>query len=216
MVRLLSIGIDCLSALFFLIPALFILNNILLKQHSFGKNIMSFIFALYSMAVFSAVGIPAFDTLCIDLKFNFIPIMDIINSPIEYVKNTVLNIVLFLPMGFLLPVIWREYRSIKRTVFMGLMTSIIIEILQIFTFRLTDIDDLITNTFGTILGYYFGKIFSFKLPFNISEDTKGISIIYEPVIILAIVFLIGFLLKPMASNEIWKILLSSSLWESIK
>jgi glycopeptide antibiotics resistance protein len=216
MVRLLAIGIECLSALVFLVPAMVILNTIFLKQHSLGKNMMSFIFALYSMAIFSAVGLPALDTICIDFKFNIIPIIDILNDPIAYIKNTVLNIILFIPMGFLLPVIWREYRSMKRTVFMGFAISIMIECMQIFTFRLTDIDDLITNILGTILGYYLGKKFSCKLSSKLSEDTRGIPMIYEPVIILLIVFLIGFLLKPVVSNKIWEALLSSSLWESIE
>ena len=119
-------------------------------------------------------------------------------------------------MGFLLPAIWKEYRPIKKTIFMGLLVSVIIELLQIFTFRLTDIDDLITNTLGTFLGYYCGKMFSFKLPFKTSANDENISTKCEPVIILIIIFLIAFFLKPLVSNEIWDVVLSSSLWESIK
>ena len=133
MVRLLSIGIECFSS-------------------------MVFIFAFYSMAVFSAVGIPTAYTLRVEFSFNLIPLIDISSSPVEYIKNTILNILLFIPMGFLLPAIWKEYRPIKKTVLMGLSVSVIIELLQIFTFRLTDIDDLITNTLGTFLGYYCGKM----------------------------------------------------------
>lgn len=80
----------------------------------------------------------------------------------------------------------------------------------------TDIDDLITNTLGTFLGYYIGKTFSFKLPLKISADTKDISGKYEPVMILTITFLIGFFLTPLVSNKIWDIVLSGPLWENIK
>ena len=157
-----------------------------------------------------------FAVLRVDLSFNLIPLIDIFASPVEYITNTILNILLFIPMGFLLPAIWKAYRPIKKTVLMGLLISVIIELLQIFTFRLTDIDDLITNTLGTFLGYYCGKMFSFKLPFKMSTNDENISTKYELMIILVTIFLIAFFLKPLVSNEIWDIVLSSPLWEKIK
>lgn len=216
MVRLLSVAIECLSSVIFMIPAMIILQYVLLKQYNFKKFMMVLIFAFYLMAVFSVVGIPTVSTARVDFSFNLIPLIDIVNSPVEYIKNTILNIILFMPMGFLLPVIWKEYRSAKETIIIGLTVSIIIEMLQIFTFRLTDIDDLITNTLGTFLGYYIGKTFSFKMPLKISADTKDISGKYEPVMILTITFLIGFFLKPLVSNKIWDVVLSGPLWENIK
>ena len=39
---------------------------------------------------------------------------------------------------------------------------------------------------------------------------------YEPVIILIIVLLVKFFLKPLLSDTIWDIVLSGQLWESIK
>jgi len=216
MVRLLSVGIECFSSMIFIVPAIIILQYTVFKQRNFHKAFMVFIFAAYSMAVFSIVGIPTLYTLRIDFTFNFIPLIDIVNNPVEYIRNTILNIILFMPMGFLLPVIWKEYRSVKKTILTGLAVSITIELLQIFTFRFTDIDDIITNTLGTFFGYYLGKIFSFKLPWKIWADTENISAKYEPVIILVTVFFIAFFLKPLVSNELWNAVLSGSLWESIK
>lgn len=221
MIRLLAILIDCFSALVFIVPAVIVLQYVFFKQHSLSKAIMVFIFAFYAMAVFTAVGIPTVNRLMINLRFNLIPIIDIADNPSGYIKNTILNIILFMPLGFLLPIIWEEYRPMKKTVFMGLALSIIIEVLQIFTFRLTDIDDLITNTLGTILGYYISKILSFKMPLigHIDDKdsyTKSIYADYEPIIILTTVFLIGFFLKTFVSDTIWNIVLSSPLWEQIK
>ncbi len=215
MVRLLSAGIDCFSSVIFILPAVLLLQPVY-KRQNMAKFFMVLIFALYSMAVFSLVGIPAITTLRVDFKFNLIPLIDIFNSPVEYIKNTILNVLLFMPMGFLLPVIWKDYRSIRKTVFTGLAVSIMIELLQIFTFRLTDIDDLITNTFGTFLGYECGKLFSFRLPWKIRRNHKNTSVKYKPVVILAVVLLIAFFLKPLVSNAVWTVVLSSPLWESIK
>lgn len=216
MIRLLSTGIECFSSMIFIIPVIITLQYALFKQHNFNKFIAVLIFGFYLMAVFSVTGIPTVYTLNLDFGFNLIPLIDITNSPTAYIINTVLNIILFIPMGFLLPSIWKEYRSVKKTVFMGFALSVTIEVLQIFTFRLTDIDDLITNTIGTVLGYYIGKMFSFRMPLKISTNNKDTSMKYEPVIVLAVIFLISFFLKPFVSNTIWDILLSSQLWENIK
>lgn len=215
MIRLLSIGIDCISSIIFVIPVVAILQYAIFRQRNFNQFIAILIFALYSIAVFSIVGVPTVGTFKINLNLNLIPLVDIVNSPLEYTKNTILNIILFIPLGFLVPAIWKNYRSIKTIFFMGLAISISIEILQLFTFRLTDIDDLITNTTGTVIGYYIGKRFSFELPLKL-DDNKANLVRYEPFIILAVMLLIGVFLKPIVSNGIWDIVLSSSWWEKIK
>lgn len=215
MLRFLSIGIDCISSIIFVIPAIIILRYLILRQRNFNQFIAILIFALYSIAVFSVVGVPAVGTFKVDFGFNFIPLIDIVNSPLEYTKNTILNIILFIPLGFFVPTIWKNYRSIKTMFFMGLALSVCIEILQVFTFRLTDIDNLITNTIGTVIGYYIGKSCSFKLPLKF-VDNKEYVIQYEPIIILAVMLLIGVFLKPIVSSGIWDIILSSAWWEKIK
>lgn len=215
MVRLLSIGIECLSSIIFILPAMVILRYTLWKPYGFGKRFMVFLFAIYAIAVFSAVGMPTAYDLQVNFNFHLIPLIDIFHGSMEYVRNTILNVLLFMPMGFLLPVIWQEYHSAKKTVWMGLAVSTIIELSQIFTFRLTDIDDLLTNTLGTFLGYYCGKKIMFKLPV-VSINTKDASIKHEAVLVLGAVFLIAFFLKPLVSNAVWDLVLSGPLWESVK
>ncbi len=212
---LLSIGIECFSSIVFVIPVVIISQYALYKQCNLGKMFMVFVFAVYLMAIFLVTGIPTIYTINVNFDFNFIPLIDIFNSPNEYIRNTMLNVILFIPMGFLLPVIWEKYHSVKKTVFMGFAISVIIELLQIFTFRLTDIDDLITNTLGTFLGYYCGKRFSFKLPLKISSKVENVSMKCEPVIILIAAFLIAIFFQPLVSNKIWNIVLSSPLLESL-
>ena len=215
MIRLLSIGIDYISSIIFVVPVVIILRYAIFRQRNLNQFIAILIFALYSTAVFSFVGIPTVGTFKVDFGVNLIPLIDIVNSPLDYIKNTILNIILFVPIGFLVPAIWKNYRSIKTMFFMGLALSVSIEILQIFTFRLTDIDDLITNTAGTIIGYELSKKFSFKLPLKL-DDNKKYLIRYEPVIILAVMLLIEVFLKPIVSSSMWDFVLSSSWWEKIK
>ena len=212
MVRLLSIGIDTVSAIIVLLPAILILRYTVFKQYSFKKVILVFVYSVYLSAVFSAVGIPTINGLIVDLEFNFVPLIDIINSPVSYLKNTILNILLFVPLGFLLPTVWNEYRSTQKTLFTGLGISLIIEILQMFTFRLTDVDDLITNTVGTILGYYLYSRFSEMLHLKLPESNNK----YEPFIIFVIILLIMFSIQPLIYGVMWEYILSTQMWESIR
>ena len=59
---------------------------------------------------------------------------------------------------------------------------------EIFTFRLTDVDDLITNTVGAFLGYYLYSRFSENM----------------------------FSIQPLISDVMWGYVLSSKIWESIR
>lgn len=217
MVRLFIIGVDCFPIWILVIPVIAVLQYFVFKQRGFGKFLMALVFAFYLIGVFFVTGIPTFDSLRIELHFQWIPLIDIVNDPVGYLKNTVLNIILFIPMGFLLPALWKEYRSFKATLFSGFAASLLIEILQIFTFRLTDIDDLITNTLGTAAGYYFWKMAAKRIVKKPSEgyETNKISGIYEPIIILAVMFLIHFFLKPLVLNAVWDLILSSSWWERV-
>ena len=63
MVRLLSICIDTVSTAVVLLPVMVILYCTLFRQHRLKKAIFVLIFAAYLSAVFTAVGIPAINTL---------------------------------------------------------------------------------------------------------------------------------------------------------
>ncbi|KXY39992.1 hypothetical protein AT257_06795 [Bacillus cereus] len=69
-----------------------------------------------------------------------------------------LNIVLFMPLGFLLPTIWPQFRKMKNTVCAGFLFSLAIELNQLLNNRITDIDDLFTNTLGAIVGYVIYRV----------------------------------------------------------
>ncbi|ALS30176.1 VanZ-like protein [Paenibacillus sp. 32O-W] len=74
-------------------------------------------------------------------------------------RNLVGNILLFVPFGFLIPIIFlstQKKPGIEATavIILGLLTTLTIEILQRFVaLRIFDIDDIILNTIGVIIGY---------------------------------------------------------------
>lgn len=66
----------------------------------------------------------------------------------------IFNIVLFSPLGMLLPILQRWFRKVHRTVGFGFLFSMTIELGQRLTQRgLCELDDLFNNTLGVLLGY---------------------------------------------------------------
>ena len=85
---------------------------------------------------------------------------------------------LLLPFGLLLPMLWEKFENIRNTLFISFIFSFSIEILQLLSYyignigRSFDIDDIILNTFGAWLGYIFYKRIVIKL--NNKQLLKGI------------------------------------------
>ena len=121
------------------------------KTLSRSRFLWASLFTLYLCAMFDRVGIPAIQYCTWHPAVNLMPFTD--EKNLRFFLQVGLNAVLFLPFGFLLPVLWRKCRSWKSTVAAGFLTSLGIEILQLFCYRATDVDDLIMNTLGTFLGY---------------------------------------------------------------
>lgn len=62
------------------------------------------------------------------------------------------NILLFLPYGFFLPLLWRRYRHPLHLLLMCLLLPLAIEGSQLFIHRMTDVDDVLLNCLGGLLG----------------------------------------------------------------
>jgi glycopeptide antibiotics resistance protein len=69
-----------------------------------------------------------------------------------FVINIVSNIILFIPWGFGLPLLWKKNQRLPRLLLLCLSLTVIIEIIQLFIKRNTDIDDVILNFIGGVIG----------------------------------------------------------------
>ena len=69
--------------------------------------------------------------------------------------NLVTNLLLFSPMGFFIPLLFKNrITNIKQFIILIIILSLFVEILQFITYRgSTDIDDIILNTMGAIIVY---------------------------------------------------------------
>ena len=192
--------VDMLPAMILLIPAYWILN--ILYFHNTAKSIYCCLFSCYLAVVYVLVGMPTVAYLRPELNLNLIPILGMVNDW----KNSVLNVCLFIPMGLALPIGWKRFRKRHHTICFGFCISLGIELLQMLTFRATDVNDVITNTLGTYLGYRVATVIMEKNPAigNIVRDEKT----HELFVILGILLGIMFFLYPFVSAALWDWLLA--------
>jgi len=101
-----------------------------------------------------------------------------------------------IPLGFLLPAIWPEFRFLKKVMLAGFLFSLTIEALQLFTLRFSTTGDLITNTLGAIIGYFIFLTLS-RLFGRVKKDNEQIvsrvmryeAIVYIALSLIGVVFL---------------------------
>lgn len=185
--------------------------NIILKRSSRNSQgkvrvehyLFGYLFMLYLViSLKDIVGFPALSDLerrIISGRAIFEPVLNFIPFRSGVEISSILNIIFFIPFGFLLPTLWMEFRKLLPTVVAGFLFSLIIEVGQLFTIRATDVDDLIMNTLGSIFGFIIFKIFS-KIFKKLSSKTasegynKNCSIIkYGPYLYILIAVISVFL-----------------------
>jgi glycopeptide antibiotics resistance protein len=69
------------------------------------------------------------------------------------------NLVMLLPLGIYIPLLFPKLSGFFRVFIICLLVSISIELMQLITnVRSTDIDDVILNTSGAVVGYIIYKL----------------------------------------------------------
>ena len=80
-------------------------------------------------------------------------------TPEAFITNLVGNVFALSPIGFLLPVMTEKKRGLIKVVLGSFLFSLIIESCQyIFKVGVFDVDDLLLNTIGGLIGYIIYKI----------------------------------------------------------
>lgn len=184
-------GLDGAAATVLLLPIFCLLHKYC--YHSIKKTIWYFLLALYLCAVYVVVGLPDIRYIRLDFNINLTPFAYMFS---DY-RSTLLNVLLFVPLGFFLPVLWKRFGKVWWTVLFGFSTSLVIELLQIFTYRATDVNDLMTNTFGTLVGWCIGRIVLRLIPgLKPEEDIQNVFAV------CAISFGVMFFLHPLLADAI--------------
>ncbi|MEC3618680.1 VanZ family protein [Bacillus subtilis] len=122
---------------------------------------------------------------------NFIPfyfLLDIYHEGLQYyvIRSIGGNLILLLPVGLLFPLLFAKLNNVKRILLTGFFISLFIELIQLTfsvyirtIYRSFDVDDLILNTLGTLIGYWFFYILRMlyeKLSYRIKNNSSSINI----------------------------------------
>ena len=100
------------------------------------------------------------------LKVNLIPFIYLFDYPTmrEALLNLIGNTAMFIPLGIVWPSVFKKLDNAAKAILAGFGFSLAIEIVQLpFYGRTSDIDDLILNTVGYLIGYGIYRLVKFCL-----------------------------------------------------
>jgi len=93
-----------------------------------------------------------------------------VGENMEVMLQIIINIVMFIPIGFLLPCCFRLYEKYRYVLITTVIVSILIELFQlIFKIGLFETDDIINNVSGAIIGFGFYRMV--KMIINHDKET---------------------------------------------
>lgn len=149
-----------------------VLIYMVLNKYKFKKLFYATLLYFYGVVIFHITILPIpLDSIVVEslqmlsennVYIQLIPFSDIFTYNIySFIKQTVGNIVMFIPLGFLLPLLFIKCRDFKSLIKYSFAISLLIESIQLILslflikapFRIFDINDLLLNTLGGITGY---------------------------------------------------------------
>ena len=128
----------------------------LIKNHEkivIYKELSMLVFAVYILCLFQVV---TFQDDASWASNNFIPFKEIMRYNITsrlFIKNVLGNMMMFLPFGFFASYYLRAEKKVL-PLLLTIIASISIEVVQLIIGRVFDVDDIILNIIGGLLGYY--------------------------------------------------------------
>ncbi len=200
MYRLLFLGMDTLSAAIPLLPFCLAYGLFLSRNR---KNLLLFIVTgIYLAAVCEATGLPSVTDVDPDIYVNLIPFYDIISD----LTNCILNVMLFIPLGVLLPAQWKAFQKGKNCIMTAFLMSFTIEVLQLFNYRTSDVNDLMMNTLGAVIGFGIWRILVKIFPHICNHAVPERRDLY---VLCGLVLSMTFFLQPFVSRWLWDLVLIS-------
>ena len=162
-----------------------------------------FVFCYYLFGILTVAGIGYTSTISFSPKISLIPFLGMITGPID----TILNLILFVPLGVFLPFLYKKYHHIKTVALTGFLFSLSVEIVQMFGWGSSDINDLIINTAGACLGYLIYYLVSKILPINFRKrlQSENVNDMVEIMLYAIYIFIVMITVQPWVIHSLLNI-----------
>ena len=136
------------------------------RKLSLRDYIFEFVFVVYILSVlvlFQILPINISDFKAVSITPSMLPFLTILGGDGGGVRDIVieilLNVVFFIPLGILYPlIVSREKGIVKSIALISITFSLFIEVMKYCTGRHFDIDNIIFNIIGAIAGYYIYRL----------------------------------------------------------
>lgn len=163
----------CIISLpFYLLIRFYYMKN---RKKNWLREGTMLLFFLYCISIFSQTIIPnfyftegriVFDTATAYSRGNFTPLKTIqlyydqLNGPLASIAfyNLAGNIVLFIPFGFFIPLLWYKFRGWVQMHIVAFFIPLFIEGTQYFIGRSIDVDDVLLNAMAIVMGFILYKV----------------------------------------------------------
>ncbi|MDZ4993424.1 hypothetical protein GNF80_10655 [Clostridium perfringens] len=159
------------------------------------------LFLLYVIGVLALTfsGLIAFYAVTLDWTFNIIPLKETLqmfrNDFSVALYQVSGNIAMFIPFGIFIPMLYKKEQNIFKVGLFSFLFSLLIEVSQVLLGRIGDIDDLIFNTLGGVIGFLifivFKKVFKNIYCKIVADRSFFKSALPYTIIIFSYIYLLG-------------------------
>ena len=155
----------------------------------FYKDMIYYAFALYILCLFYVV---TFQDVSWSTS-NYIPFKEMFRYNFGsrmFFKNVIGNMIMFTPYGFFIAYILK-LKKLRSITLLSLLVSLTIETTQLVIGRVFDVDDIILNVIGGVIGFY-----TFKIIYLLKERSPEFlkkDIFYNILMIVIIIVMIIYL-----------------------
>ena len=110
MYRLYDAGIEVLASALAMLPVFLYLNRRLFPNPR--RTVICGLFSLYLCAIYALAGLPTILYIRPSLNINLVPVAYMFSD----LDGTVLNVLMFVPLGLVLPLLWKTFGQGWKTV----------------------------------------------------------------------------------------------------
>ena len=161
------------------------------KKIYIHKELLTYLFGIYIMCLFTVVTYQDVESY----GNNFTPFKEMFRYTLGsnlFIKNVIGNMVMFMPYGFFTGY-FLKINKVSVVLLLCMLVSTSIEVIQGYIGRVFDIDDIILNVIGSIIGFLIYKLFN-KIKDRLPKILRN-TIFYSIIILILIVLFILYLMK---------------------